>query len=270
MPGENPDHISFVRLARVLAGATPFKHGNVSDTYRGQVLTSENETRTAILKDVPPKELANEVFVASLARLIGLPVPEPYLALAKPDILATSRGPALEDGSRLVFASVDVAQPQVAMLYLGQGTQQVRSRIAEWASIGTLYGFDTLVANVDRHEGNLLFSGDKEVWLIDHGHCFGGPSWQTASLIPNQFYPNKLSEWLTPAMTSARRAAVAGQAADLPNLFEGADFGQVAAANHVSSLLSETDFSAVMKFLHERLAHVPQQAAAALGINLMV
>jgi hypothetical protein len=80
-----------------------------------------------------------------------------------------------------------------------------------------VYGFDAWIANIDRHERNLLFSGDKEIWLIDHGHCFSGPQWNSADLEPQREYVNRLQQWLTPAMSSARRAAVAGSAALTPS-----------------------------------------------------
>ena len=47
-----------IQLGRVLAGAIPFKENNINATYRGIVLTAEGE-RTAIIKDLEPKELAN-------------------------------------------------------------------------------------------------------------------------------------------------------------------------------------------------------------------
>ena len=56
-----------VLLGQVLAGAVPFKvENNVTDTYRGLILTDAGE-RTAIIKDLPPKELANEVLGAAIA-----------------------------------------------------------------------------------------------------------------------------------------------------------------------------------------------------------
>jgi hypothetical protein len=152
---------SIVKLGRVLAGAKPFKANNINDTYRGMVLTDDGE-KISFIKDLEPKELANEVMTAAIGLMLGLPVPPPILALASDDRLLAKKGPVFEDG-RLVFASADVAQPQVAMLYISGGGEKVLLRLAAWSQLGRLYGFDAFVANIDRHAGNILFSGDREV-----------------------------------------------------------------------------------------------------------
>ena len=130
--------------------------------------------------------------------------------------------------------------PPVAQLYQGQDAAaqaKVRERLAEWDGAGGLYGFDSWVANTDRNERNLLFSGDKEVWLIDHGHCFTGPNWTPANLDPTKEFSNKLKRWLTPVMSDARRAAVASEAAKLPETVKGVDLEKLGEMNHVASIL---------------------------------
>lgn len=261
--------IPVVQLGRVLAGATPFKENNINATYRGMVLTANGE-RTAIIKDLEPKELANEVLVAAIAVLIGLPVPPPVLAIATPDRLAVENGPRLDDG-RLVYASIDVDQPQVAMLYKQGGGRKVLERLAQWADLGRLYGFDALVANIDRHAGNILFSGDREVWIIDHGHCFTGPRWDVSDLQPaDRPIVSKLKEWLTPILDNRTRNEKAAEAVSVEIATETMDLNAVALSNYVSELLTETDFNAVLKFLNGRYRHVPRLAAQALDIERLV
>jgi hypothetical protein len=255
-----------VGLAQVLDGAQPFKMGNVSDTYRGLIRRFDGEDCPAILKDLPVKELANEVLAAAVGIVLGLPIPRPYLALATPDRLKTSKGPLIND-ARLLFASTDVKQPQVAMLLEGSLAPVVLQRLAMWPGTGKLYGFDALVANVDRHAGNLLFSGDHRVWLIDHGRCFTGAAWQTADLAqPSIPTRNRLKEWLTPVLNMAARSLAAGGASTIPVDLAGVDLKEVAAANHVSDLLSDGDFQAVVEFLIGRQTYAPGLAAAALDM----
>jgi hypothetical protein len=76
--------VATVGLARVLAGARSFKDqgiANLSDTYRGQILIGQSEVRQAIIKDIPVREIANEVLTAALALAISLPVPLPFSLL---------------------------------------------------------------------------------------------------------------------------------------------------------------------------------------------
>lgn len=258
-----------VELGRVLAGASPFKLGNVNDTYRGLVWTDRGE-RTAIIKDLPPRELANEVMAAAVGTRLGLPIPPACLALAATEALATSKGPTIP-GGRLVFASIDVGQPQVAMLYRAGGGPSLLARLAQWAQMGRLYGFDALTANTDRHAGNLLFSGDREVWLIDHGWCFTGPNWQPSDLSPvDRPVRSRLSEWLTPALDEEQRRAASRVAATVELDAAGLDLRAIAEANHLADLLTSGDLEAVLSYVQGRCSHVPRLAADTLAIGTLV
>lgn len=262
-------NLPIVELAQVLSGAVAFNEGNVSATYRG-ALQTRGGIRTAIIKDLTPKELANEVLAAAVALTLGLPVPPPYLAFAHPDRFTAVNGPRVGDG-RLVYASVDVSQPQVAMLCRTAGTSRVLQRLAQWRQLGRLYGFDAFVANVDRHQGNLLFSGDQEVWLIDHGYCFTGPNWEPSDLAPpGQQTVCRLRHWLTPTLDAKQREARAIEAASIEADTLVMNLRQVATLNYVAALLEDGDFDAVLTFLNERRRHVPRLASSALEIETML
>ena len=258
-----------MELGRLLVGAIPFKEGNINDTYRGVVWTDRGE-RTAIIKDLEPRELANEVLAAALGRRLGLPVPPACLALAEPEVLDATKGPTI-GGGRLVFASIDVGQPQVAMLYNGGGGPRVLARLAQWSQMGRLYGFDALVANIDRHAGNLLFSGDREVWLIDHGWCFTGPHWHVGDFsAPDRAVRSKLREWLTPALDEEQRRVASRAAASVEIDAARLDLRAVAVANHLTELLTSGDLEAVLCYIQDRCAHVPRLAAETLNIGTLV
>ncbi len=43
----------------------------------------------------------------------------------------------------------------------------------DWVhQMATMYLFDALIYNVDRHKGNLMIDDDYKLWLIDHGRAF--------------------------------------------------------------------------------------------------
>lgn len=260
---------TFVRLATVLQGVQPLAEKGVNDSFRGQLMLDDGAIKSAIIKDLDPKQLANELMVAALANAVGMPIPGAHLAMVPPGTMPANKGPSLADGSRLVFGSLDALTPPVAQLYQGQDAtvqRKVRERLAEWSSIGGLYGFDSWVANTDRHDRNLLFSGDKDIWLIDHGHCFTGPTWTPANLNPPQVYSNKLKSWLTPVMSEARRAAVASAATEITQKAKALDLRKLGELNHVLDVLDSGDFDALVSFLTERNAHVPRLAADALNL----
>lgn len=262
---------AFVQLATVLRGATPFRFGNVNDTFYGQLLIPGGQMRSAIIKDLDQRQLANELMASALAHACGMPTPQAYVAAAAPDVLATTKGPLLHDGRRILFASADAQTPNVAQLYEGAdyaAALKVWQRLAGWEGVGDLYGFDAWIANIDRHHRNLLFGPDGQVWLIDHGHCFTGPAWDRAKLDASATYRNRLREWLTLAMDEPRRNVVARKAAALEARIATLDPQQLGASNYVANVLGSEDFVALADFLRSRTPHVPRLAAAALDINL--
>jgi hypothetical protein len=111
-----------VKFARVLAGAKSFKDlgiPNLGDTYRGQVLLSDGQLQAAIIKDIPLRELANEVFAATLCAALSLPAPSAFIALASPNDLNVRHAPRL-GGSPVLFASADVGSPSIAQIVVSQ------------------------------------------------------------------------------------------------------------------------------------------------------
>jgi hypothetical protein len=205
----------------------------------------------------------------ALGSFAGLPVPTGHLVQTSPSVLRASKGPILPDGSRLCFASEDVSAPCIAQLYVANNpavASRLRQKLADMPLVGSMYGFDAWVANIDRHERNLLIGGSRGIYLIDHGHCFTGPSWSAAGLKSDATYDSRLKSWLTPVMTVSQRSARAGEAAMIPGMYDGLNFHALAAANHVSNLLSENDLNALVKFLEDRKAHVARLAADALNM----
>jgi hypothetical protein len=259
---------SAVELATVLAGARSFKDlgiPNVSDTYRGQILIGGGEVRTAIIKDIPVRELANEVVTAALGAALSLPVPKAYIALAEPAILATNHAPRLGSAS-LLFASTDVFTPSVAQIVVGSDFLVALKRVAaillKSSRLGSLYAFDAWLANIDRHIGNLLLGPD--VYLIDHGRCYTGPTWTAADLRPAVIFRQRLKEWLTPVLPDVDRKRIATEAAAMTIALSKVDIEGVGTANRVPALLGDADFMALVDFLKERIVHVPRIAGDAL------
>ncbi len=266
---EGQSGVTFVQLATVLKGAKPLAEKGVNDSFRGQLMLVDRTIKSAIIKDLDAKQLANELMAAALAHAVGMPIPGAHLAMVPSGVMPAKKGPSLPSGERLVFGSVDAQTPPVAQLYHGQDAtvqRKIRERLVEWDGVGGLYGFDSWIANTDRHERNLLFSGDKEVWLIDHGHCFTGPAWTPENFDPAKVYPNKLKSWLTPIMSATRRTAVASEAAKVPEKLEGLDLKKVGELNHVLDVLNRGDFDALVSFLTDRIVYVPRLTANALDL----
>lgn len=271
---DDPRTAPIVDFAQVMRGAVPFKDAgiaNVTDTYRGQILTRDDELRTAVLKDLAPKELANEIFAVILAIKLGLPVPPAFIGITEPGNPCATRT-ILKDGRGLMFASVNVGSPSIGSLIIGPPDQDVLALLKPIVGIlskqpwlGDLYGFDAWVANVDRHIGNLLFASETGIWIIDHGRCFTGPNWTQSDLVANGRYPHRMRDWVTPFLSSADRKRLADEAASLPIRLHGIDVRGVDGRNNVIELIGASDFEALASFLIERVPHIPCAAAEALN-----
>lgn len=262
-----------VQLATVLLGATGFKENNINDTFRGQVLTADGRTRQAIIKDLNLVQLCNELVAHCLAREVGLPIPDCYLGLVRPGILDLTKAPTTTDASRLVFVSVDVKVPNVTFRWQGSdaaGKQALFAEIAKWGDLGHLYAYDSWIANVDRHAGNILFGGNSEFWLIDHGHSFTGPDWQADQLDPDNEYRNRLSEWLTGCLTLNQKKQHAREARNFGVKIADFDAAETSKNSRISNLLPVGNVEALKVFLEKRTARVPIDASKALGVPTMV
>ncbi len=265
--------MSEIQLATVLPGAKGFREGNVNDTFRGQVLLGDGTVRSAILKDLDHTQLSNEVLASVLAKAAGLPTPDAYLALVRGSDLPVSKAPMMQDGNRLVFASVDVKVPNITFQATGASTdeqQKLLRDILEWADLGHLYAFDAWIANIDRHPGNLLFGGKNEIWLIDHGHCFSGPTWQPNDLNTDTTYRNRLFEWLTCYLTSDQKRKRSSEAAKFAQVIASIDVSASARRSRIDALLPSTHVIALEDFLKGRTNSVPLHANLALGVPTLV
>lgn len=264
--------MTVVEFASVLPGATTFNEGNISDTYRGQIVRANQTIANAILKDVTPKEMANELVAFVLARALSLPIPDLLLAQANTADLDVKKGPSTRDGRRLVLASADVNVPSIVFRYKNDlpGRARLLGAITAWAPLGRLYGFDAWLANVDRHAGNLLFGPGAEAWLIDHGHAFTGPSWSVGDLDPVASYRHRLAEWLTGYLTLDGRQARARQGAALESDLRLIDVDEAITNSHVRLLLTGDETEALSSFLKGRVSEVTRLASEALGIKVLM
>jgi hypothetical protein len=266
--------VTTVGFARVLAGAKSFKDDgipNLSDTYRGQILVGQGEVRAAIIKDIPIREVANEVLAAALAIAVSLPVPPPFLALASPTDLPTKHASKL-GGSSLLFASADVTSPSVAQIVIAQtGPAQataikfIANAMKNCSQLGEFYGYDGWAANTDRHIGNILIGSNQQPWLIDHGRAFTGPSWRAADLDPSKLYRHRLKEWLTPLLDDAEQKRFSTAAAAMVPKLSALDVNALGEQNRLPALIGQEDFNRLVTFLMDRIAFVPRIASDALN-----
>lgn len=254
-------------LGRVVSGAAPLTKGKgVNDTYVGLVDVSGFGQVRAYIKDLAPIQLANELLAAGLAKRVGLPIPQPILAVASPKDLAAKNGPK-SAGEALVFASTDEGA-QSAMLMIGGGGLDLpglKQLLANWASIPRAVAFDSWIANGDRHQGNFLLK-DSEIYLVDHSHAFTGPNWDATSLAKNPMVKNRLIETIQDAMKADEAFnKLIKTVGECQAAFAAVDLSQECLAAHINGLINSSDITALLAYLTGRCSNVTKNISAELG-----
>lgn len=279
--------MSVIPYARALPGAIAFKdNDNVSQTYKGEILTHDG-TAHAIIKDIPGIELANELLAALLGQKLGLPIPQCYLTLVDKGVMQTEYALKTTNGKSLVFSSKDVSIPNTAVKILASAQNDKKnitlkdiqstatfkamaSSLIQWDKLGDLYAFDSWVANVDRHMGNILWGGQDKIWLIDHGHCFSGPDWSPNNLDATNVYSNKLANWLTPSMSDTQRKKTSSAVSKIAGTISSENITQSVENSRISEFLPGTYISALEDFLNLRKSETQNFSDIALNVSGLI
>lgn len=164
--------VSKVRVGRLLPGGTAVGEG-VNRPVRGIAATETGEV-PVIAKRLANREIAVEVVCAVLGRAAGLPIPEPLLLIDQENIWH--------------YGSADTEHPNLAH-YVSSGDSSIMDELEKWPSLLPAACFDELIANPDRHDGNLLYDG-QGFFLIDHGMCI--PHGMSATERSGDYHDNQL------------------------------------------------------------------------------
>lgn len=151
----------------------------------------------AIVKRVPPRELAAECLCALLLPAWGVPVPEPLV---------------VEDGEFLCFGSLEKAYPSLKKRFALHGDlpkplQAKRALmagaiIAEWDETPLVIAADEAIRNYDRNLGNILWDGDARAY-IDHAKALGVDAGPGINKLAGIMHTLGLAARMEPAAVSA-------------------------------------------------------------------
>jgi hypothetical protein len=156
--------------------------------------------------------MANEIAGYLVAQACDLPraefafvagVPLARLAEGGPTWMRVRVASAKEHGENIVypaFCTKAVEGGKGALVSLGgRSKNQLRQDLLKWSDLPRVLAFDDAVANVDRHNNNLLRLGKHKYVLIDHGrlvHSLG--NWSIEDLDSGALYEHCLLSFLYP------------------------------------------------------------------------
>ncbi|WP_322788134.1 HipA family kinase [Pseudooceanicola nitratireducens] len=242
---------------------------SINSLFRGQVQLEDGSVQPCLLKNIDRIEVVNELISNLIAARLGLPVPRAVLTFVPDEFNGKNQFSKAHKikGGVVVFSSVDVQTPNLAQRVSSAhplGQKIISHALNAWAKKSGLYGFDTWVANVDRHAGNLLFGSRNEVWLVDHGRCFTKEDWSPHDLRPNIQYLNRLREWYTQIMDPATRSATVSELPTVQGTIGALNVGSILTDSLASGLTDAGEQDALRDFLTTRVSRITTDATAAL------
>lgn len=251
-----------ILIGRVLKGIEPLNNGSANDVYRGEIQTSDGTIIRGFIKDLDARQLGNELMVSSLGAVLGLNVAKGALVVVGPDVSkAFSKHPHENGEDYYAFCSIDVMGQTVAQMIKSPSILSIFNAFKKSPHIGQLYGFDTWIANIDRHKNNLILHGNGSFHMIDHGHCFSGPRWHPQNLNATAKYENRLQEWLTPMLTKKDKDEAMADIALLTKRMSKLDVEQIAEQSHSPRFYGLQDCDALVGFLEARIANIEALSA---------
>ncbi|MFZ5959821.1 hypothetical protein ACOXVJ_20160 [Pseudomonas knackmussii] len=204
-------------------------------------------------------QLHAELVGSTIGRALGVKIPEPYLVIIKEE----ARPP------------IDVPLP-----VLGFGTAAVAghtfARLGNFAQlhlalkdIDLVAAFDQLIANSDRHLGQMIYDG-KDHWAIDHAQSFGGSTWHEFGLpspeidiinwlLERSDYgasleENEVARFALRKRTNKSFAPLVGKVEDL---FIAAGLGRIIDENSLRDLYN---------WIESRITHAVEQICQKIGL----
>ena len=151
------------------------------------------------------KSFFNEFVAANIALMAGLPVAEPAIVNLGAEFIEDTedlRDAQIEPGAYFATKYYDEAYA----ISDEEGLLIRPNLITNLDDVPAFIIFDIFVHNKDRNGGNTLLipcaSGGSSYCylLIDHGHCFGGPAWDSDS-VSNLSYELAGVPWYTNSIT---------------------------------------------------------------------
>lgn len=271
LPIPQPANVNVPRLEIIkgtVLGARKLDEGSSNDAWDSELLLADGTKAQAVTKDIPLREIAQELMGSALAFSCGLPVPRAFLVSAEQSIIPATMAQELAAGRRLLFGSERKSSPPLGRrLRNGVLTSEVLEALSAWPHCGATLAFDTWTANTDRNLGNILFETVDDIWLIDHGNCFKHSFWNPGDLVASEHYTNKMADWLCPELSTQQLQGLRTSVLHLCNTIRGMDIEAVGEASNAFSFLALEIREAIVTFLKDRAPLTSRITGAQTGIE---
>jgi hypothetical protein len=241
--------------------------GGVNETYRGMVEVPVGRI-SAYVKLLTKQQFCNEVIAHELARRAGLKIPDAYVVMVNQSDYPLSKAVLATGGSVIGFASADVGIESARKIGIDT-LKALAALFASWKEWPEVAAFDDWIANIDRNTGNFLVGARGDVWIIDHGHAFTGPTWTIGDLDPTCSCTNKLCAAAGAGIGLPEKYSAFSRAVQIQSTFGAIDTNDAVGSVGISGALSIGELSALKSFVRQRIPSVHERLAALLGIPVL-
>lgn len=154
-----------IRLATILK-KEPFADKGINEAYKATVVLEDKTKRMALVKKINLDEIIRELFSACLGTKLGLPIPSQFLVWD-------------DEMKSILYGCEFINYPNYVNAFTAQGKtiEAGYKTLKAWKGWCSTVAFDELIINKDRHLGNILWGGEDNFYLIDHGRTLGKPAW---------------------------------------------------------------------------------------------
>jgi hypothetical protein len=250
---------------------TPSTDKGINETWKGRFLLLDGSSVEGYAKFIGGSQLINELLVNTLARLVGLNVPEPFLVrVDKIDHEREFARLGMSQDQLIVFGTRALPGGSLARKWHETGPGFLNTLLDGTDAWKRVAAFDTWVGNVDRHLYNLFYDGSKkgDLWLLDHGHCFGSLNWTEDDLNGTTNHSNRLLDELynLGCLSQTRRKAVLDDAPKTQQLASIVDLGGAIDDSFVSAITPASTAQKLIECLYYRSQHLVSLVANKVGM----
>lgn len=258
--------IEIVDVVTILGQIT---EGRDAETYKADLLRPNGKTVTGYVKlTSDPRKIIAELVSSQLGHALGLKIPRPFLAILDTSIIPDDISCRFT-GTIACFASKQAGKRTYSLERCIQGSDLVLSGAIANFNLNETASFDELIANDDRHLGNIVYAPDKqECWLIDHGRALTGSYWDLWGLddptvsVNNVLVDKPQQQWDEPM-----RRQVIKDAIDLVAKCSQVAMDELDMDGHIAKIDPSTDRQEIINFLQARIHHTVSLLCQRLGIH---
>ena len=248
-----------MRLLTLSEGARRFvrdnEGGKPDELWRGDAYDPHQPDAEPVplyLRIGQPAPLVAELLCAVVARLLGLPAPEPFVVLIEPGAMAES---ALLDNTQrqLCVGTRDIGGSTFAQL-LNNDSATAHRMIRQWEHLIPVTTLDEWLANPDRNFGKILYTAHT-LHIIDHAEAFGGSARKLFPLaeISDHAFTNRLAVLLEGPNASERQKLLNTVREWVTFTAGRLDIGATVASANIKRWQSAAEEAELIHFISERL-----------------